>query len=278
MPSGLPTITAVILAGSRGSEDPVARHAGVTHKCLAPVAGEPMISRVVTAVAASAAINRIAIVIEQASLLDGVPAVDDIAKTNRLSSITAAESPVRSVLVAREALSTPVPLLITTADHALLTTDLIEQFLAACDARPAADVVVAVASADRLRTRYPEAERTAFRFAGERYSGCNLFLIHTIAGYRLVDFWRTVEEDRKKPWRLVRRFGWRPLIAYLLGRLSLQQATDEASRVVGVRVEAVVLDTVEAAIDVDKLADLELVERIVAGRAASALPSAGRAA
>ena len=36
--------TALILAGSRGPDDPVARQAGQTHKALVPVAGVPMVA------------------------------------------------------------------------------------------------------------------------------------------------------------------------------------------------------------------------------------------
>ena len=64
----------------------------------------------------------------------------------------------------------------------------------------------------------------------------------------------------------MRAFGWRPLLAYLLGRLTLDDAMARASNVIGARVAAVVLPYAEAAIDVDKPADLELVETILARR------------
>jgi GTP:adenosylcobinamide-phosphate guanylyltransferase len=41
--------TAVVLAGDRGSEDPVARAAGVRSKSLTPVGGRPMVLRVIDA-------------------------------------------------------------------------------------------------------------------------------------------------------------------------------------------------------------------------------------
>jgi hypothetical protein len=78
-----------------------------------------------------------------------------------------------------------------------------------------------------------------------------------------VVFWRRVEEERKRPWRLVRAFGWRTLLAYLLGRLTLDAAAARASAVIGARVAAIALPFAEAAIDDDKPADLELVETIL---------------
>ena len=76
-------------------------------------------------------------------------------------------------------------------------------------------------------------------------------------------FWRRVEQERKRPWRLVRAFGLRPLFAYLFGRLTLDDAMVRASGVIGARVAAVRLPFAEAAIDVDKPADLALVEAIL---------------
>ncbi|NJM91716.1 MAG: hypothetical protein HC861_02805 [Rhodospirillaceae bacterium] len=40
-------MNALILAGSRGPDDPMAKAANVSHKALLPVAGVPMLLRVV---------------------------------------------------------------------------------------------------------------------------------------------------------------------------------------------------------------------------------------
>ncbi len=49
-------------------------------------------------------------------------------------------------------------------------------------------------------------------------------------------------------------------------RLSLDQAFDQVSRVIGIRAEAIPLPQPEAAVDVDKLDDLILVRQILAER------------
>ncbi|MCE3250517.1 MAG: hypothetical protein K0R41_4342, partial [Geminicoccaceae bacterium] len=69
------------------------------------------------------------------------------------------------------------------------------------------------------------------------------------------------------PWRVVRAFGPGPLLAYLLGWLSLDAAMARASEVIGAKVAVVRLPFAEAAIDVDKPADLDLVEAILGRRA-----------
>ncbi len=54
-------LTALILAGERGGDNPVAQAAGVTEKCWVPAAGVPMLLRVVDTLCQCRAVSRIAI-------------------------------------------------------------------------------------------------------------------------------------------------------------------------------------------------------------------------
>ena len=59
--------TAVVLAGSRGAADPVARAGGVSHKAFADVAGKPMIAHVLDTLAAAPSIDGVVVVIERSA-------------------------------------------------------------------------------------------------------------------------------------------------------------------------------------------------------------------
>lgn len=248
--------TALVLAGSRGSDDPVARHCGVEHKCLAPVGGAPMLARVVQTLAASASINRIFISLPEPRILEGLPLAGSC------TALSSAASPSASVLQALEEVPDALPLLLTTADHPLLSAAMVDGICAEARAS-GADLVAGLTDATVIRSAYPDARRTYLRFADAAYSGANLFALVTPASRRAVAFWRRVEQERKRPWRLVRAFGLRPLLAYLLGRLTLDGAMARASEVIGARIVAVRLPFAEAAIDVDKPDDLMLVESIL---------------
>jgi GTP:adenosylcobinamide-phosphate guanylyltransferase len=260
-----PPFTALVLAGSRGPDDPVARARGVRQKCVAPVGGVPMAVRVVETLAACPSVDRIALALEDPALLDGLPALHPLIAAGRGSLLATAATPSLSVQRALEQLPDPLPLLVTTGDHPLLTPEIVEHFCAAARAT-GADLAAGLTPASAIQKAYPDAERTYLRLRDERYSGANLFAVLRPGGRRAVAFWRRVEQERKRPWRLVRAFGWRPLLAYLLGRLTLDDAMARASHVIGARLAAVVMPYPEAAIDVDKLADLELVETILARR------------
>jgi CTP:molybdopterin cytidylyltransferase MocA len=257
------TRQALVLAASR-PQDPVARHAGQSHKALVPVGGVPMLIRVLRVLRASRSIGGIAVCLEAGAPVAGAePELQALLADGAVTLIDAASTPSRSVLAALGTL--PLPLLITTADHPLLSAAMIDHFCAAVPVD--ADAAVAVVRASLLQRSYPNAIRTYYRFAGEGYSGCNLFLLQSPDALRVVELWTRLERHRKQPWRLIAEVGPIALLRFLLGRLDLEGAMHHLSTRVGAKVRAVEMPFAEAAIDVDKPADLELAEAILARRA-----------
>jgi len=260
--------TALVLAGSRpGKPDRLAEACGVAHKCLIPAGGIPMLVRVVSALTASPDVGRIFLSLEDVDVPGTLSALQPDLESGRLMALPSDATPSLSVLRFLDSDPTSLPLLITTADHPLLSPGIVGRFGDIARAS-GADVAGALTPASVLLASYPEAQRTFIRFRDGRYSGANLFAVLTPEGRRAVEFWRKVEQERKRPWRLVGAFGFWPLALYLCGRLSLNDAMERASAVMGARATAVRLPVPEAAIDVDKPADLELVEAILARRAA----------
>ncbi len=257
--------TALVLAGRRGPEDPLAQAAGVSHKCLIPIAGTPMLTRVLAALLESSVIGLIGVSVDDAAVAATAIDLLDADEVGRIRIIPSAATPSLSVAAAIEDLDQPPPLLVTTADHPLLCAELIDYFTAEA-ALSGGDVAVGLASAGSVLEAYPDARRTWLRFRDDRYTGCNLFAFMTEESQRVLDFWRTVENERKRPLRIVRAFGIGALLAYVCGMLTLAQAMKRASRGLGADVRAVVLRWPEAAVDVDKEADRLLVERILADK------------
>ena len=255
-------LPALVLAGDRGPEDPVSRAAGVAHKCLAVVGGKPMLQRVVEALAESPWIGRIAVVLNDPSVIDDLEALVPLVAAGRLSALQAAASPSRSVLQALEQLDDPMPLLVTTADHALLSRDMVDHFCSE-SAKSGADLSIGLTASGVLLRRYPQSKRTYLRFRDERYSGSNLFGFLTPTGRRGAEIWRNAEQHRKKPWRVAAIFGPLLLISYLLRRFSLDEALARISRRLGITAAAVKMPYAEAAIDVDKPEDLKQVAEIL---------------
>lgn len=252
----LPQYTALVLAGTRPGGDPLADHAGVSHKALIEVGGVPMLLRVLRALAASAAVARIVVVIDRPQVMDGFP---DVGKA--VSVRPAAEGPSASVALALAAEGTP--LLVTTADHALLQGNWVDEFVSATLRDPSADAFIALARSEAVLAAAPATVRTWLRFADGAYSGCNLFLLRTPKALGIVQLWRRLEAARKKPLTLLRRLGFAYVLRYRFGWLRLEQALDRLGTLTGARLAPVLLGDGRAAIDVDKPADLELVRHLI---------------
>jgi len=153
------------------------------------------------------------------------------------------------------------PLLVTTADHPLLRAAMVSHFLAHA---PQADAVAAVVEQGVITAAYPQTVRTYLRFADGAISGANLFLLRTANAKGVVAFWRHVEDNRKHPLRLMRMLGLGVILRFVTGRLELRHALQKLGRRCGAQLGVVRLPFAQAAIDVDKQADLELVVRILA--------------
>ena len=253
-----------MLAGRRSADDPLARAAGAPHRALLDIEGEPMLVRVARRLLDWTTIERIVLSIDTPELLEAIPFFAEATSAGRIEILRSAASPSQSVLDGLAAARLDEgPVLVTTADHALLDDEILGDFFAAAFASPA-DLDVALVPRTKIMARFPSAKRTYLEFRDDGYSGANLFLFKTPVSKRAADFWRRVENDRKKPWRIARAFGLGTLLLFVLRRLTLAEAMTRVSRAVGAQVEAVALPIAEAAVDVDKIEDLELVRTILA--------------
>lgn len=253
---------AIVLAAGRGPSDTMAAAYGVSHKCLVEVGGVPMLRRVVETLLAHPAIADIAVAIDDRSV--GERALGAI-RTN-VAFVPTAESAARTVLALLQSPDRREPILLTTADHPLLTAEMLDCFIAGSE-KANADLTVGLASAETILAAYPQAVRTFLRFGRERFSGCNLFGLTNKNAVRAVEFWHYLEPLRKKPWRMMAAFGPTALLRFATGKLDLDQAFAIASRRIGATARPVVLPFADAAVDVDKPADKELAEEILRRRA-----------
>jgi GTP:adenosylcobinamide-phosphate guanylyltransferase len=259
----------LVLAGRRDAENPFAEVQGETHRALLDVVGVPMLVRVVRALRASTSVDRISVSIDDSDAFEAVPELRELKARGEITHHSSLPSPSRSVQDALNGGSLGDRVLVTTADHALLTPRIIDHF-AACAEQSDADVTVGVVAESVLRAAYPSTTRTYLRFRDGGYSGANLFAFRSQQALRAAEFWVRAEAFRKQPWRLASAFGPITLLLFVLRRLSLEEALERASRVIGCRIRAMPLPFAEAAIDVDRPSDLELVSEILAARGETA--------
>jgi len=162
------------------------------------------------------------------------------------------------------------PALITTADHALLTSDIIDEFCEAALEKNAGkceqehlDFVVGLVPHDCVKRDFPNTQRTLLRFKDGNFCGSNLFAVLNAKGASALALWQEVESERKTPWKIARRLSLTLMLRYVTGRLSLAQVFENLSRQSGCRVGYVRVNHARAAIDVDSKADWELADALL---------------
>ena len=252
-------LTALVLAGTRPGGDPLAQALGLSHKALIEIGGTTMLEHVVATLDAVAEITQIVLVADGGESSPLVAKLRAQPRRATLAVLPSAAGPSASVASALAALGTP--LLVTTADHALLRSDWVREFIAAAPAE--LDVVVGVASKAAVLAAVPDTQRTYLRFADGEFSGCNLFLLQREAARGVIALWQRLEAERKHPVRMLRYLGFGFALRYQLGWLRSTQALARLGALAGARVGFVALRDGRAAIDVDKPSDLELVRRLV---------------
>lgn len=253
----------LLLAGSRGEADPVAAGCGVSHKALAPLDGKPMIEHVLETLEAWEGAGEILVVCERDDLLETSPVAARLRRVHRIRHVQAERSPSASVLRGL-ALAGEGPVLLTTADHPLLTPAMIDEFLAGI--APGVDVAALVARDATIQREHPTTARTYLRFSDAAVSGCNLFAVMTPRGWGAVRFWSRLERERKQPWKMARELGLPALLRFVTRTLPLGAAIEALGAKADVHAAVVESSYAEAAIDVDKMSDHALVERILRGR------------
>jgi len=259
------TYTAIVLAGSRPGGDDFARQFGHDIKALIAVSGEPMVRRPVRALLASRSIGQV-IVLSQTPdrIADVIPRSWEVAMASSRGTIA------ETLMAICSDPQTRWPLLVTTADHALLDAHIVDEF---CAGAAGADLAIGVVERGVLMRRFPNAERTWLKFRGGGYTGANLFALASPKVLPAIALWRSVEQDRKKGWRLIGVLGPAVLAGTLLRLLTIDAVLARIGRKLGLTIKAVQLSDPVAGIDVDKPADHTLAEKILSDHPPNARPS-----
>jgi GTP:adenosylcobinamide-phosphate guanylyltransferase len=253
------TYTGIVLAGSRPGRDDFAAQFGTDLKALVPVGGEPMVRRPVRALLGSENVRQVVVLSQVPERIAAVIPADA-----RVSFLEAGATIAETMVALCDDPGSHWPLLVTTADHALLDAAMVDQFI---QQSGGADVAIGVVRQRSLLARLPGTERTWLKFRGGAYTGANLFILSSPAVRPAIELWRSVEQDRKKAWRVISLLGPSVLLSAFLRLISLDQVLSRLGRRLGLRLKAVRLSNPLAGVDVDKPADHTLVEAILAGQA-----------
>ena len=253
---------AVVLAADRTTSDPITQFTGAACKAFAPIDGIPMIIRVLDTLAACDLISSVVLCGPPESLHTYCPELEQRIASGQITWLSNQDTPSRSAEHCFDHINDDAPILLTTADHALLTPLMVQGFLKKSLAANS-DATVGIVRQEEIVSAFPGSRRTVTRLRDGNFCGCNLFTFSP-KGRSLVRFWRQAEDLRKRPWQLIAQIlGLQLVLSYLFRRLTLKSAFSAVSTKSEVNIQAIILSDPRAGVDVDKIADLQLVESIL---------------
>ena len=283
---------AIILAAQReGRLDPLAAEAGVSHKCLVPIGGRPLLAHVLEAMAGVEGLERIRISVEPGaeealrvilpvtrsvmgrgtmrSMVEGPPIPNPEPPTPNpqppipIEFVASRPTIPDSVYAAAEGLDGPF--IVTTADNVLLTAGAVRRVVDRL--RAGDDTVVALSRKEDVLSAHPQGQRRFYRFTDGAYSNCNLYGLSR-RGLKLAETYRSGGQFAKNPRRILQAFGPVNLVILRYGLISLASAFAKLGRRFGVKASPVVLEDGAHAIDVDNARTYAIASELLEKRAA----------
>lgn len=258
-----PKLTALVLAASRrGADDPVAKVQNLSHKCLVRLNGTVMLERVIAALKAIPEIGRIFVSIESPEILKGVPRLAAMLGAGEITALTSEGNLADSIAKGAGEIADAHPLIVTTADNALHTPEMLSHFCAQIGSS-SADIMVTMTPADIILAKYPSGQRAFHRLRDGAFSSCNLYCIRTLKGVGAARAFATGGQFGKKPERIIGAFGLWAFLLYKLRLVTIEGVMRQISRALDMKVEVSMLPWAEAPIDVDNAKDYALVTDIL---------------
>jgi GTP:adenosylcobinamide-phosphate guanylyltransferase len=252
-------VDAVVLAGGDGAViDPACRFKG-----LLPVGGKPMVEWVVDALREAATVQDIAVVVPTAEDLGGwVDKVDKLVVSDRPF--------MDNVIAGVESFRSDRRVLVATGDLPTLTPEAIDDFVLNALER-GADFAYPLVPREDVEAAFPAGERTYFHLADGSYTGGNVALVNPDAALMNREMGQRLFDLRKSAVSMVRILGLRFAVKFLLGRLRAPEVEDKMREIIGCSGAAVLSHHASIGMDVDKPADVVLVERVLGERAGARL-------
>lgn len=250
-------VNALVLAG--GAADAVAaQQPGTANKAFVEIGGMTLVARTIAGLRAARSVERIVVVAPSGT--HAHPALRDADErrpdgahiSESLRSGLASTDPDRAVLVCA-------------SDMPVLDGVTVDDFCARIEALDADAVYGCVERRVHL-ARYPEIPHTWARMRDGVYCGGGMVGLKPRVLPSLLEFIERLGAARKAPLRLAGLFGWDVLLRFALRRLSIAQAEARASELLGAPVRAAISPYPESAVNVDRVGDIALAERLVAAR------------
>lgn len=245
---------AIVLAG--GPPDELTAHTpGAPNKAFVEIAGKTLLQRTLEPLRASASIDRIIVVAPKTAL--GHPALtlaDEVRPDGKRIS--------ESLASGMRDLPPDEDVLIATSDLPVLSARSVDDFVARVLQKDADIVYGCLEKSVHVRA-YPDVPHTWVKLKDGTFCGGGLMAMKPRVFPSLSKFIEQLGHARKNPLKLASLFGWDILLRFALRQVAIPDAEERASRILGSRARAVVSPYAETAVNVDRVSDIPLAERLL---------------
>ncbi|MCL2525526.1 MAG: nucleotidyltransferase family protein [Coriobacteriia bacterium] len=241
-------VDAIILAGGDGSViDPKTAVKGMVE-----VAGKPMVQWVLEALRQSVHIRHIAVVLPPDQNVSPWEALADhvVENDGQVSD---------NILAGHRALNSDGLIISVTSDVPSLTPEAIDDFIERTIARDVQLSYPMVREAAMLEA-YPGSERSFFKLREGKVTGGNAMILDSRQFDQLRELGQEIFEARKNPLRMANMVGLRFAAKLATGKLSTEDIEQRVGSIIGMKCAALIVDHASIGADVDKPADVLVVE------------------
>jgi len=248
-------IIGVVSAGwTPSDDDPLAEYTHSGPKAVIPIAGRPMITYVVDAIAATRHVKHVVIVAldPNAEVEFSVP-VEHVPDAGSL--IGNAEAGLRYALDHYPNLD---GVLICSSDLPLITSDMLNDIVEECF-QTEHDLYYTIVERAVMEGRFPESKRSYMHLVEGDFAGGDVFLVRPSLTVDHRDLLQELASARKSVLRQARMIGLRIFLKLLFRRLALNEIVQRVSQVLGMNARVIQFPHAEVGMDVDKPFQLEIV-------------------
>ncbi|HEV7180043.1 MAG TPA: nucleotidyltransferase family protein [Candidatus Baltobacteraceae bacterium] len=247
-------INAVVLAGGPPDDVAATQH-GAANKAFVRIDGITLVERTMQALRESGRVERIIAVAPLQA--HGDPALAH-ADERRADGVKISLS-LRNGL---QGLPSGKPVLVVASDLPILSVRAVDDFIERALALDP-DIGYGCLEKSVHMRRFPEVPHTWARLRDGTYCGGGMIAIKPRVLAQLERFIEQLGAARKNPLHLASLFGWDMVLRFALRRLTIAQAEARASHIVGAPIRAIVSPYAETAVNVDRVSDIALAERLV---------------
>jgi GTP:adenosylcobinamide-phosphate guanylyltransferase len=248
--------TAIVLAG--GPRDAVAElEPGAPNKAFVRVAGVTLVERTIFALRSSPRVGRVVVVAPRTpATREALAAADEVRDDGQTMS--------ESLRAGLRDFDPSALVLVFASDLPILTRAAIDDFIKRAE-NGDADLTYACVERAAHIARFPDVPHTWARLRDGTYCGGGGVALRPRVFPALAGLLGRLGRARKNPLRLASIFGPGILARYALGRLTIAAAERRGSELLGASAGAAVCAFPEIAVNVDRVTDVALAERLLAG-------------